>query len=144
MNCLPYRLTCTQKYSTKYVVLLRDTHEPPLMSSPRSSVLLLAPLLAEAEPAPHCVPRSAGVQEKDGLLTQFQWMAEHTPGFRVPGAHIHILSSPSQFYQAIKVRKGLGQKKQKTNKQAAVVAIVILSFSTCFVRAVVTCQQNVP
>ncbi|XP_030196436.1 CDP-diacylglycerol--glycerol-3-phosphate 3-phosphatidyltransferase, mitochondrial isoform X1 [Gadus morhua] len=69
-----------------------------------SSVLLLAPLLAEAEPAPHCVPRSAGLKETDGLLTQFQWMAEHAPGFRVPGTNIHILSSPSQFYQAIKSR----------------------------------------
>ena len=85
-------------------------------------MLLLAPLLAEAEPAPHCVPRSAGLQEKDGLLTQFQWMAEHAPGFRVPGTHIHVLSSPSQFYQAIKVRNGVRPNRQ------AVVVVVFLQF----------------
>ena len=92
-------------------------------------MLLLAPLLAEADPAPWRVSRptgSAGAQGTDGLCSQFQWMAEQVPAFRVPGAHIHILTSPDQFYQAIKVsvsvkikclalvhRKGL-KKKEKS------------------------------
>uniref|UniRef100_A0A8C3AUK9 CDP-diacylglycerol--glycerol-3-phosphate 3-phosphatidyltransferase n=1 Tax=Cyclopterus lumpus TaxID=8103 RepID=A0A8C3AUK9_CYCLU len=65
-----------------------------------SSVLLLAPLLAEADPAPRHVSRptgSAGAQGTDGLCGHFQWMAEHVPAFRVPGTHIHILTSPDQF-----------------------------------------------
>lgn len=77
----------------------------PLVSC-RSSVLLLAPLLAEADPAPRRVSRptgSAGAQGSDGLCTHFRWMAEHVPAFRVPGTHIHILTSPDQFYQTIKV-----------------------------------------
>nr|XP_046232196.1 CDP-diacylglycerol--glycerol-3-phosphate 3-phosphatidyltransferase, mitochondrial isoform X1 [Scatophagus argus] len=72
-----------------------------------SSVLLLAPLLAEAEPAPRRVSRptgSAGAQGTAGLYTHFRWMAEHVPAFRVPGTHIHILTSPDQFYQAMKAR----------------------------------------
>ncbi|KAM3859650.1 CDP-diacylglycerol--glycerol-3-phosphate 3-phosphatidyltransferase, mitochondrial [Diretmus argenteus] len=74
-----------------------------------SSVLLLAPLLAEAEadPAPRRISRpagSAGAQGTDGLHARFRWMAEHVPAFRVPGAHIHILSSPDQFYQTVKAR----------------------------------------
>lgn len=74
--------------------------------SSRSSVLLLAPLLAEADPAPRRIARpkgSAGAQGTDGLYAHFQWMAEHVPAFRVPGTHIHILTSPDQFYQAMKV-----------------------------------------
>lgn len=73
----------------------------------RSSVLLLAPLLAEADPAPRRVSRpsgSAGAQGTDGLCTHFRWMADHVPVFRVPGTHIHVLTSPDQFYQAMKVR----------------------------------------
>uniref|UniRef100_A0A3B4F480 CDP-diacylglycerol--glycerol-3-phosphate 3-phosphatidyltransferase n=1 Tax=Pundamilia nyererei TaxID=303518 RepID=A0A3B4F480_9CICH len=72
----------------------------------RSSVLLLAPLLAETDPAPHRVSRptsSAGAQQTEGLCSHFRWMAEHVPAFRVPGSHIHILTSPDQFYQAMKV-----------------------------------------
>ncbi|XP_056153534.1 CDP-diacylglycerol--glycerol-3-phosphate 3-phosphatidyltransferase, mitochondrial isoform X2 [Lampris incognitus] len=70
-----------------------------------SSVLLLAPLLAEADPAPRrvCKPTGlAGAQGTDGLHARFQWMSEHVPAFRVPGAHIHILTSPDQFYQVMK------------------------------------------
>ena len=69
-------------------------------------MLLLAPLLAEADPAPRRVSRptgSAGAQGTDGLCTHFRWMAEHVPAFRVPGTHIHILTSPDQFYQTMKV-----------------------------------------
>ncbi|XP_034414486.1 LOW QUALITY PROTEIN: CDP-diacylglycerol--glycerol-3-phosphate 3-phosphatidyltransferase, mitochondrial [Cyclopterus lumpus] len=72
-----------------------------------SSVLLLAPLLAEADPAPRHVSRptgSAGAQGTDGLCGHFQWMAEHVPAFRVPGTHIHILTSPDQFYHTMKAR----------------------------------------
>ncbi|KAG7227713.1 hypothetical protein INR49_029475 [Caranx melampygus] len=85
-----------------------------------SSVLLLAPLLAEADPAPHCVsrttPRSAGA---DGLCSHFRWMAEHVPAFRVPGTSIHILTSPDQFYQAMKARI-------KTAKRRVVMASLYL------------------
>ncbi|XP_058476192.1 CDP-diacylglycerol--glycerol-3-phosphate 3-phosphatidyltransferase, mitochondrial isoform X1 [Solea solea] len=73
-----------------------------------SSVLLLAPLLAEADPSPSRAVRpsgSAGDQSSgDGLCAHFRWMAEHVPAFRVPGTHIHILTSPDQFYQAMKDR----------------------------------------
>ncbi|GLD60154.1 CDP-diacylglycerol--glycerol-3-phosphate 3-phosphatidyltransferase, mitochondrial [Lates japonicus] len=87
-----------------------------------SSVLLLAPLLAEADPAPCRVTRptgSAGAQGTDGLCTHFRWMAEHVPAFRVPGTHIHILTSPDQFYQAMKARI-------KTAKRRVVMASLYL------------------
>ncbi|XP_068438681.1 CDP-diacylglycerol--glycerol-3-phosphate 3-phosphatidyltransferase, mitochondrial [Clinocottus analis] len=72
-----------------------------------SSVLLLAPLLAEADPAPRHVSRPAGLagaQGADGLCGHFQWMAEHVPAFRVPGTRIHMLTSPDEFYQTMKAR----------------------------------------
>uniref|UniRef100_A0A3B4UKU3 CDP-diacylglycerol--glycerol-3-phosphate 3-phosphatidyltransferase n=1 Tax=Seriola dumerili TaxID=41447 RepID=A0A3B4UKU3_SERDU len=87
-----------------------------------SSVLLLAPLLAEADPAPCRVARptgSAGAQGTDGLCSHFRWMAEHVPAFRVPGTHIHILTSPDQFYQAMKARI-------KTAKRRVVMASLYL------------------
>ncbi|XP_061665643.1 CDP-diacylglycerol--glycerol-3-phosphate 3-phosphatidyltransferase, mitochondrial [Syngnathoides biaculeatus] len=67
-----------------------------------SSVLLLAPLLAKAAPAPEnaaaarCAPRS--------LHAHFRWMAEHVPAFRVNGARVRVLASPDQFYQTLKAR----------------------------------------
>ncbi|TNN03213.1 hypothetical protein fugu_000242 [Takifugu bimaculatus] len=70
-----------------------------------TSVLLLAPLLAETVPVPRAAsrpPGSAGAQGTDGLCTHFGWMAEHAPVFRVPGSRIQVLSSPEQFYQAMK------------------------------------------
>ncbi|CAN9509016.1 unnamed protein product [Ophioblennius macclurei] len=79
-----------------------------------SSVLLLAPLLAEADPAPCRVSRptgSAGAQGTDGLCTHFRWMAEHVPAFRVPGTHVHILTSPDQFYQTMKARIKTAQRR---------------------------------
>ncbi|XP_037611648.1 CDP-diacylglycerol--glycerol-3-phosphate 3-phosphatidyltransferase, mitochondrial [Sebastes umbrosus] len=87
-----------------------------------SSVLLLAPLLAEADPAPRHVSRpagSAGAQGTDGLCSHFQWMEEHVPAFRVPGTHIHILTSPDQFYQTMKARI-------KTAKRRVVMASLYL------------------
>ncbi|XP_030256313.1 CDP-diacylglycerol--glycerol-3-phosphate 3-phosphatidyltransferase, mitochondrial isoform X1 [Sparus aurata] len=87
-----------------------------------SSVLLLAPLLAEADPAPHRVSRptgSAGAQGTDGLCAHFRWMEEHVPAFRVPGTHIHVLTSPDQFYQAMKARI-------KTAKRRVVMASLYL------------------
>lgn len=74
--------------------------------SSRSSVLLLAPLLAKVDPAPCRVSRptrTAGAHGTDSLCPHFQWMADHVPVFRVPGSNIHILTSPDQFYQAMKV-----------------------------------------
>lgn len=70
-------------------------------------MLLLAPLLAEADSAP-ChdpwPPGSVGAQgSSHGLCSHFRWMANHVPAFRVPGARVHILTSPDQFYQAMKV-----------------------------------------
>ncbi|KAL3967938.1 E3 ubiquitin-protein ligase [Sarotherodon galilaeus] len=79
-----------------------------------SSVLLLAPLLAETDPAPHRVSRptgSAGAQRTEGLCSHFRWMAEHVPAFRVPGSHVHILTSPDQFYQAMKARIKTAQRR---------------------------------
>ncbi|KAL6094374.1 pgs1 [Pungitius sinensis] len=70
-----------------------------------SSVLLLAPLLAEADPPRH-VPRPAGPAGAPGSdgLCGFQWMAEHVPAFRVPGRRVHVLTSPDHFYQTMKAR----------------------------------------
>lgn len=85
-------------------------------------MLLLAPLLAEADPAPQCVSRptgSAGAQGTDSLCTHFRWMAEHVPAFRVLGTRIHILTSPEQFYQAMKARI-------KTAKRRVVMASLYL------------------
>lgn len=79
-------------------------NNPP--SPSRSSVLLLAPLLAEADLPPRRVPRpagSTGAQGSGGLCAHFQWMAEHVPAFRVPGNRIHVLTSPDHFYQTMKV-----------------------------------------
>ncbi|XP_032359080.1 CDP-diacylglycerol--glycerol-3-phosphate 3-phosphatidyltransferase, mitochondrial [Etheostoma spectabile] len=87
-----------------------------------SSVLLLAPLLAKADPAPRHVSRptgSAGAQGTDGLCSHFRWMAENVPAFRVPGTHIHILTSPDQFYQTMKARI-------KTAKRRVVMASLYL------------------
>ncbi|KAJ4920111.1 hypothetical protein JOQ06_022343 [Pogonophryne albipinna] len=87
-----------------------------------SSVLLLAPLLAEADPAPRLISRpvgSAGAQGTEGLCGHFRWMAEHVPAFRVPGTHIHILTSPDQFYQTMKARI-------KTAKRRVVMASLYL------------------
>lgn len=73
----------------------------------RSSVLLLAPLLAQADSAPRhepWPPGSDGAQGRNhGLCSHFRWMADNVPAFRVPGARVHILTSPDQFYQAMKV-----------------------------------------
>lgn len=85
-------------------------------------MLLLAPLLAEADVAPRRVSRptgSAGAQGTDSLCTHFQWMAEQVPAFRVPGTHIHILTSPDQFYQTMKARI-------KTAKRRVVMASLYL------------------
>ncbi|XP_072311753.1 CDP-diacylglycerol--glycerol-3-phosphate 3-phosphatidyltransferase, mitochondrial [Eucyclogobius newberryi] len=80
-----------------------------------SSVLLLAPLLAEADPAPRRVTRmqgSAGAHgSSDGPCPHFRWMSQHVPAFRVPGTSIHILTSPDQFYQTMKVRIRAAQKR---------------------------------
>ncbi|XP_052329698.1 CDP-diacylglycerol--glycerol-3-phosphate 3-phosphatidyltransferase, mitochondrial-like isoform X2 [Oncorhynchus keta] len=87
-----------------------------------SSVLLLAPLLAEADPSPRPVVGSPGlaeVQGTDGLRAHFRWMAEHVPAFRVPGTHIHILTSPDQFYHTMKARI-------KTAKRRVVMASLYL------------------
>ncbi|TSK14780.1 CDP-diacylglycerol--glycerol-3-phosphate 3-phosphatidyltransferase, mitochondrial [Bagarius yarrelli] len=64
-----------------------------------SSLLLLAPLLADTDPL---VSRQTGSTE--GLHTRFHWIADHVPAFRVPGGRIHILHSPDEFYQTMKAR----------------------------------------
>lgn len=69
-----------------------------LCSSCRSSLLLLAPLLADTDPLVSRRPSSA-----EGLYSRFHWIADHVPAFRVPGGRIHILHSPDEFYQAMKV-----------------------------------------
>ncbi|KAL0964693.1 hypothetical protein UPYG_G00327680 [Umbra pygmaea] len=79
-----------------------------------SSVLLLAPLLAEADPSPLTdfrTPGSTGAQGTDSLHARFRWMAEHVPAFRVPGSQVHILASPDQFYQEMKARIKTAKKR---------------------------------
>ncbi len=73
------------------------------LSSCRSAVLLLAPLLAEADSAPLASSRPPGFTGVEGLHSRFHWMADHVPAFRVPGGRICILHSPDEFYQAMKV-----------------------------------------
>ncbi|XP_020501878.1 CDP-diacylglycerol--glycerol-3-phosphate 3-phosphatidyltransferase, mitochondrial [Labrus bergylta] len=110
-----------------------------------SSVFLLAPLLAEADPAPRHVSRptgSAGAQGTDGLCSHFRWMAEHVPAFRVPGTHIHVLTSPDQFYQTMKARI-------KTAKRRVVMASLYLGTGQleqelvdCMEEALLRSQEN--
>uniref|UniRef100_A0A672M8U5 CDP-diacylglycerol--glycerol-3-phosphate 3-phosphatidyltransferase n=1 Tax=Sinocyclocheilus grahami TaxID=75366 RepID=A0A672M8U5_SINGR len=69
-----------------------------------STVLLLAPLLAEADSGPLASSRPPGFTGVEGLHSRFQWMADHVPAFRVPGGRIRILHSPDEFYQTMKVR----------------------------------------
>ncbi|XP_061913164.1 CDP-diacylglycerol--glycerol-3-phosphate 3-phosphatidyltransferase, mitochondrial [Entelurus aequoreus] len=69
-----------------------------------SSVLLLAPLLAKAQPAQERVSSPAGARGAPSLNGHFRWMSEHVPAFRVNGARIHVLTSPDQFYQTLKAR----------------------------------------
>uniref|UniRef100_A0A3P8YQN5 CDP-diacylglycerol--glycerol-3-phosphate 3-phosphatidyltransferase n=1 Tax=Esox lucius TaxID=8010 RepID=A0A3P8YQN5_ESOLU len=103
----------------------------------RSSVLLLAPLLAETDLSPLPVfrsPGSTGAQGTDGLHARFCWMAEHVPAFRVPGSHIHILNSPDQFYQSMKARI-------KTAKKRVVMASLYLGTGP-LERDLVDCMQE--
>ncbi|XP_061089194.1 CDP-diacylglycerol--glycerol-3-phosphate 3-phosphatidyltransferase, mitochondrial isoform X2 [Conger conger] len=69
-----------------------------------SSVLLLAPLLAESDPVPLSQPCPPGSAHEGGLLTRFLWMADSVPAFRVPGARVRVLHSPDEFYQLLKAR----------------------------------------
>ncbi|XP_076855593.1 CDP-diacylglycerol--glycerol-3-phosphate 3-phosphatidyltransferase, mitochondrial [Brachyhypopomus gauderio] len=69
-----------------------------------SSLLLLAPLLAEAAPMPLACSRPPGSTGAEGLHSCFRWIADHVPAFKVPGGRVHVLHSPDEFYQAMKVR----------------------------------------
>ncbi|XP_026099754.1 CDP-diacylglycerol--glycerol-3-phosphate 3-phosphatidyltransferase, mitochondrial-like [Carassius auratus] len=69
-----------------------------------STVLLLAPLLAEADSAPLASSRPPGFTGAEGLHSRFQWIANYVPAFRVPGGRIRILHSPDEFYQTMKAR----------------------------------------
>ncbi|KAL2078485.1 hypothetical protein ACEWY4_026170 [Coilia grayii] len=69
-----------------------------------SSLLLLAPLLAEAEVVPAPPPWPPSSPGMEGLHARFHWMADHVPAFRVPGARVHVLHSPEEFYQVMKAR----------------------------------------
>ncbi|KAG7491225.1 hypothetical protein MATL_G00000730 [Megalops atlanticus] len=69
-----------------------------------SSVLLLAPLLAESDPVPLASSRPPSCSGAEGIHSRFRWMADHVPAFRVPGARVRILRSPDEFYQLMKAR----------------------------------------
>lgn len=77
----------------------------PLCSPCRSSLLLLAPLLADTDPLVSRPPGSA-----EDLHTRFHWIADHVPAFRVPGRCIRVLHSPDEFYQTIKVHVCVGMR----------------------------------
>ncbi|XP_028845236.1 CDP-diacylglycerol--glycerol-3-phosphate 3-phosphatidyltransferase, mitochondrial isoform X2 [Denticeps clupeoides] len=83
-----------------------------------SSLLLLAPLLAEVDAVP-ARPSSSS----EGPHTHFRWMAEHVPVFRVPGTQVHVLHSPDQFYQVMKARI-------RTAKRRVVMASLYLGTGT--------------
>uniref|UniRef100_A0A8C8G709 CDP-diacylglycerol--glycerol-3-phosphate 3-phosphatidyltransferase n=1 Tax=Oncorhynchus tshawytscha TaxID=74940 RepID=A0A8C8G709_ONCTS len=96
----------------------------PCLKSPSSSVIFVAPSPSPSRgrllsPASLQIPGSTGAQGTDGLHARFLWMAEHVPAFRVAGTHIHILTSPDQFYQAMKARI-------KTAKRRVVMASLYL------------------
>ncbi|XP_030631606.1 CDP-diacylglycerol--glycerol-3-phosphate 3-phosphatidyltransferase, mitochondrial [Chanos chanos] len=84
-----------------------------------SSLLLLAPLLAETDPVVVSSSRPPGSSGVEGLHSRFHWIADHVPAFRVPGSHIHILRSPDEFYQVMKARI-------KTAKRRVVMASLYL------------------
>ncbi|KAL7856894.1 hypothetical protein SRHO_G00157930 [Serrasalmus rhombeus] len=75
-----------------------------------SSLLLLAPLLAEADPT-LASSRSPGSTGAARLHSRFHWIADHVPAFRVPGGRIHILHSPDEFYQAMKARINTAKRR---------------------------------
>ncbi|KAI4873928.1 hypothetical protein NFI96_000145, partial [Prochilodus magdalenae] len=91
-----------------------------------SSLLLLAPLLAEADPtlASSRPPGSTGAA---GLHSRFHWIADHVPAFKVPGGRIRVLHSPDEFYQAMKfVPDHESQARIKTAKKRVVMASLYL------------------
>ncbi|KPP61355.1 CDP-diacylglycerol--glycerol-3-phosphate 3-phosphatidyltransferase, mitochondrial-like, partial [Scleropages formosus] len=75
----------------------------PLLSF-RSSVLLLAPLLAQTDPDALVSTWPPGSAGTEGLQARFRWMAELAPVFQVPGACVRVLRSPDEFYQVMKAR----------------------------------------
>lgn len=69
----------------------------------RSSWLLLAPLLTPPVPvitAPPCSLCPEGAH-------RFQWIRNLVPEFGISSSHVKVLSSPSEFYELLKVRCGL-------------------------------------
>ncbi|XP_029105924.1 CDP-diacylglycerol--glycerol-3-phosphate 3-phosphatidyltransferase, mitochondrial isoform X1 [Scleropages formosus] len=69
-----------------------------------SSVLLLAPLLAQTDPDALVSTWPPGSAGTEGLQARFRWMAELAPVFQVPGACVRVLRSPDEFYQVMKAR----------------------------------------
>uniref|UniRef100_A0A8B9S0M2 CDP-diacylglycerol--glycerol-3-phosphate 3-phosphatidyltransferase n=1 Tax=Accipiter nisus TaxID=211598 RepID=A0A8B9S0M2_9AVES len=81
----------------------------------RSSWLLLAPLLTPPVPvitAPPCSLCPEGAH-------RFQWIRNLVPEFGISSSHVKVLSSPSEFYELLKVQI-------KTAKQRVVMASLYL------------------
>nr|XP_006635218.1 PREDICTED: CDP-diacylglycerol--glycerol-3-phosphate 3-phosphatidyltransferase, mitochondrial isoform X1 [Lepisosteus oculatus] len=77
-----------------------------------SSVLLLAPLLAEADPlSTTSQPRSQVTAGTEGLHHRFRWIADHVPAFRVPGHRVRVLRTPDEFFQVMKARIRTAKKR---------------------------------
>ncbi|KAH0629392.1 hypothetical protein JD844_011443 [Phrynosoma platyrhinos] len=73
----------------------------PHLSLIRSSWLLLAPLLAPAVPqltVPPCSLCSEGSH-------RFQWIRNLVPEFGIASSHVKVLSSPTEFYELMKMAK---------------------------------------
>lgn len=73
------------------------------LSLHRSSWLLLAPLLTPPIPvitAPPCSLCPEGAH-------RFQWIRNLVPEFGISSSHVKVLSSPAEFYELLKVRRGL-------------------------------------
>ncbi|MBN3313449.1 PGPS1 protein, partial [Atractosteus spatula] len=77
-----------------------------------SSVLLLAPLLAEADPlSTTSQPRSPVTAGTEGLHHRFRWIADHVPAFCIPGHRVRVLRTPDEFFQVMKARIRTAKKR---------------------------------
>lgn len=78
-----------------------EKYDPVHVSLTRSPWLLLAPLLSPAVPqvtSPPCCLCPEGVH-------RFQWIRNLVPEFGVSSSHVRVLSSPTEFFELMKVSR---------------------------------------
>ncbi|XP_069786107.1 CDP-diacylglycerol--glycerol-3-phosphate 3-phosphatidyltransferase, mitochondrial isoform X2 [Narcine bancroftii] len=74
----------------------------------RSSYLLLAPLLAQAKARADLPPPTCALAHN---VQRFQWIGELVPSFRISGSQVNVLTSPSEFYDALKEHIKMAKKR---------------------------------